>query len=484
LVEVSLVRRLAVDGEVSRWSMLQSIRDFAEQRLETTGEAAAVRERHARWCLGFARLAGAALAGAEQAAWLDQLEREHDNARAALRWSGVEGRVDVQLELATALASFWQMRGYLSEGRRWLEEALARAAAGDDHWLQAMVEAGILAQAQGDNDAAAGWFERALALARSAGDRGREAAFLNNLGAVALWRGEMEAAERLFREALMTAEAGNDRRRRADALANLGAIAHYQGDVATALARYMEGVAVWRDLQDAYGIADMLLNIVQLLAPATEHRERARAAGEEALSRYRALRDPQGEALALSSLGLLAMTEGQLEQAAERFEASLALFRQIEDLAGEARALGNLGLVTLDRGDVPQAAERLAAALRLATEVEDQDAIAYWLEGMAAMHLAQQDDGRAARLYGAVAALRDRIAIPRPAELACRFAANEVILRDRLKNELEATWAAGRALSLAEATGEALADDPRTSVTPADEALQLLDNLLGFTANG
>ena len=155
LVEASLVRRLPLDSNESRWTMLESIREFGREQLDMTGEGSEVRERHAMWCLSFANSAADQLKGRDQTNWLDQLELEHDNARASLRWCSETARVDLQLCLASALSSFWQVRGYLSEGRRWLEQALERAAPNHPDRLPRMVDAGILAQVQGDNDKAA-----------------------------------------------------------------------------------------------------------------------------------------------------------------------------------------------------------------------------------------------------------------------------------------------------------------------------------------
>ena len=260
-------------------------------------------------------------------------------------------------------------------------------------------------------------------------------------------------------------------------------MAHYRGDTSIALERYIECANVWRELQDAYGTADMLLNIVQLLAPSGDHRERARLAGEEALEIFRSLRDPQGESLALSSLGMLAMIEGNLERAAEHHVASLTLFREIEDAAGEARALGSLGLLALDRGDLHEAAEQLSSALHLAIKLDEQDASAYWLEGLAALRLVEKDHRRSAHLYGAVEALRDRIEIPRPPELRARFAMNMGVLREHLGASFEPDYAAGRALSPGQAMSGALARaSPVEGVASTTSALRSLDDLLGFVS--
>jgi predicted ATPase/class 3 adenylate cyclase len=481
LVESSLVRRVSLATDESRWSMLESLREFGRMRLETANEGDAVRDRFAAWCLQFVTTVMGELNTADQVTALERLEREHDNARAVLRWSGETGQSERQLTLASALAAFWQVRGYLSEGRRWLETALATAEDDATARLPAMVDAGILAQVQGDNEAAARWFERALAAARTVGDAGREAALLNNLGAVALWRGQIEEAERLFTQGLTAAEAIGDRRRRADALANLGAVAHYHGNVSVALAHYMDCIALWRELNDATGVADMLLNVVQLLAPLDKHRARAKATGEEALQRYRDLRNPQGEALALSSLGLIASRERDLDRAAKLHAESLTLFHEIEDSAGEVRALGSLGLVALDQGDLAAAAGHLERSLRLVVESGDLEPAAYWLEGLAAVRLAQGDRHRAAQLYGAADALWERIGIPRPPEILDRFELNRTVLVERMDHEFDRAWAAGREMSFDAAVAEALAQTASRDIDEEpDVALRALDDLLGL----
>jgi len=479
LVESSLVRRVTLETDESRWSMLESLREFGRIRLENANEGESVRERYAAWCLQFVTTVTGELNTADQLSALDRLEREHDNARAVLHWSEETGQTERQLTLASALATYWQLRGHLSEGRRWLETALATADKDASARLPAMVDAGILAQVQGDNDAAARWFERALPAARMVGDRGIEAALLNNLGAVALWRGQIDEAERLFSQGLAVAEVIGDRRRRADALANLGAVAHYRGDISVALARYMDCLALWREMNDATGVADMLLNVVQLLAPLEQHRTRAKAAGAAALQRYRELGNPQGAALTLSSLGVIASQEGDLECAAKLHAESLALFREIEDGPGEIRALGSLGLVALDQEDLAAAARRLECALRSVSERGDQEPAAYWLEGVAALRLAQGGEHRAARLYGAADALWERVGIPRPPEIRNRFEANRANLVKRMGPEFNRAWAAGRALPFEAAMAEALGQAASSDITrESDAALRSLDDLL------
>jgi tetratricopeptide (TPR) repeat protein len=243
----------------------------------------------------------------------------------------------------------------------------------------------------------------------------------------------------------------------------------------------MDCIALWRELNDATGVADMLLNVVQLLAPLDKHRARAKATGEEALQRYRDLRNPQGEALALSSLGLIASRERDLDRAAKLHAESLTLFHEIEDSAGEVRALGSLGLVALDQGDLAAAAGHLERSLRLVVESGDLEPAAYWLEGLAAVRLAQGDRHRAAQLYGAADALWERIGIPRPPEILDRFEVNRTVLVERMDHEFDRAWAAGREMSFDAAVAEALAQTASRDIDEEpDVALRALDDLLGL----
>ena len=483
LVEQSLVRRSTVLDDVSRWSMLESIRAFARERLEAAGEAALAYERHADWCLAFATEANEHLNGPRQDAWLARLDLEEDNTRAALQWWTKKGGPDHVLALATALAPHWQTRGRLSEGRRWLETALRGGHGPSPERLGAMVEAGILAQLQGDFNGAERWYTASLDAARQVDERGRETAMLNNLGAIALERGDAQAAETRFAQSLALAEDRGDNHRRALALGNLAAVAQFRGDLALSLQRCTESLAIWRELGDTRRIAELLLSILFLLANEPAQRDRAGAVGEESLRRFRALGDVRGEALTLSGLGLVASGEGDLERAALLHAESLRLAQQIEDRSTEARALGSLGLVELDRGRLDRAADLLGRSLQAVRTLGDPDGTASALEALAAVHAARGDDERAARLRGAADALRTTIGAPVPAELRQRYASLSETLARRLDDRCEILLREGAALSLEDAVATALAErgGPDDALSTS---LRELDILLQSTAGG
>ncbi len=155
--------------------------------MEGSGEAAALRRRHALWCIGFAERSARELSGPDQALWLARLDRDHDNLRAALAWALAGGAAELGLRLATALWYFWHTHGYLSEGREWLERAALAAGAGALHskaW--ALNRAGDIVARQGDLGAARGHLEEALSLFRDLGDREGIASTLTLLGVVAV----------------------------------------------------------------------------------------------------------------------------------------------------------------------------------------------------------------------------------------------------------------------------------------------------------
>lgn len=474
LVEESLIQRRTLAHDESRWTMLESIRSFARERLDTATEAAAAHDRHAAWCLRFAQEAAGHLDGAAQQRWLDRVDLEHDNARVALGWRLEQGDGAAALALATALAGYWQTRGYLSEGRHWLERALALAPDNPAARLDAFVEIGILAQEQGDFAAAGQRFREALELARAAGDQGRASAMLSNLGAVALEQGDLPAAERCLLEGLHLAESGGDQRRRLLALGNLGALAHYRDDLPLALRHYSECANIWRSLGDERGLAAVLLNMLLLLAPLAKERVRARATGEECLRRFRALGDRQGEALTLAGLSLIALLENDFTTAEETATKSLYLAREIADRSTEARALANLAIVSLERGEHAAATAHLLALVHASDDLGDQDGIASALLLAASILSATGKAEDAARLLGATMHMRDTLEIATPPELRERNAALAAELEQRLGERFAPLVHEGHLLAPVPAVLAAL-DPPRAS-----NPFAALDDLLGI----
>jgi non-specific serine/threonine protein kinase len=184
--------------------LLETVRQYAWDRLVEAEEAAPVRERHLDFFLPLTEQAGPELQGPEAAAWLDRLEGEHDNLRAALGWSGAHGQVEAGLRLGGALSQFWHVRGYAGEGREHLARLLALPGAGarTSARANALIAAGMLARCQGDWTAARALLEESLTIFRELGDKRGIAGSLRSLGWAAHDQGDLGAARVIWEESL------------------------------------------------------------------------------------------------------------------------------------------------------------------------------------------------------------------------------------------------------------------------------------------
>ena len=326
LVEHSLVFR---DRDGGRFRMLTTIRDYAVERLEDSGEADEARRRHAQHFLALAEEADRMLrAGGGQVAALDRLEGEHDNLRAALAWSG-EHDAALQLRLAGALGSFWVVRGHVEEGRRQLETALARADAVDADkraLARALASAGVAARAQTDYEAARPLLERSAELYRRIGDPSGLVRALANLGFAQLALGESSLAAASYEEALTAARAsGNDH--------DLSLLLNCLADLELRAARYArvddlagESLAIAREAGDAEAVAVSLMNRAHAAFGARRLRD-ALDAGADSLRAWVAIGD---EASASWSIDLVAavIADGEPELAARLIAAADAARRR------------------------------------------------------------------------------------------------------------------------------------------------------------
>lgn len=475
LADASLVRREAL-GETSRWSMLESVRAYAREELRRAGEADAVQQQHAAWCLGFAREAEHGLRGAAQEGWLARLDLEHDNLRAALRWLLDHQQWDDALALAAALGAYWQTRGFLAEGRQWLEFALAAPATAREtpQGLAAMIEAGMLAWEQGDIPASAGWLQRAQAAATAQGDQGRSAAVLCNLAALALHEGDLATAEARYREALALAEAIGDVERSVAATEGLGAIAHYTDDLPAALSHYLASVSIWRKAGNEAAAAGVLVDLLLLLAPRAEQQPRARAIAAECLSLTRSLGDRPGEALACAGLGLVELVAGNHAEAERAMRQSLELARQIGHASTEVRALCGLTLIGLRAEHLAEARQALTEVIPLLCDLGEQDSIATGLLLAALLREAQGATEHAAALLGAEQRLRAELDLPVLPELR----AQRDSLVDQLTTNLGARYAAATAAGAAQDAEAALWGALQTPEDSGDDLFRDLDALL------
>ena len=365
LVEHNLLQSVeGPDGE-PRFTMLETIREYGLERLEQSGDAEATRRAHAEFYLALVEEAEPELTGPEQVAWMDRLDAEHDNLRAALGWA-LDSDAQIALRLAGGLGWFWFFRGYLREGRAWLE--LSLAASGDPGPLHvgAFAAAGRLARHLGDYGGAIALLERSLELARQFQDRRVEALALHELGALAgLAEGDAAREVALTEASLAVWRELGDAWGTARTLNNLGYEAYLQGDLDRAVSLLDEGVTLAREAGDR-SVLGYILDSRGVVAEAQGELERATDLYQEALARAQQIGNPLVEAFALSSLAGMAARQGQPARAARMWGAASAL----RDAIGTRLPL--------------EEEERFAGSVSATREVLGEDAFAAaWEEGRA-----------------------------------------------------------------------------------------------------
>lgn len=320
------------DDDVMRYRLLETVREFAEEQL-SDGDAALLRQRHTQHYLALAEQAEPELQGPQQVAWLNRLEAEHDNYRAALKGTGDSDREEdglTCLRLAVALHRFWLVHGHISEGRRWLEKALA-GASGRSGSLEAAFHAkslnaaGSCALAQGDHDAARTLFMDSLALYRRLSDRPWIAACLNNLANIETDQQNFAEARRQYEQSLSILEELDDPAKVCIVQGNLGVVAIYENDLSAAQTFLEKSAASARQLGDTQGESFALHNLAEIARRKGDFAETRRLYFEE-LALLQTLNDLTGIAYLLVSLGQLALEERSYEKAQFLFGAATAAF--------------------------------------------------------------------------------------------------------------------------------------------------------------
>jgi predicted ATPase/predicted Ser/Thr protein kinase/Tfp pilus assembly protein PilF len=430
LVDNGLVRQgESADGE-PRFRMLETIREYALEKLAESGDLATVQTRHLERYVALAETAEPELTRAGQAAWLERLSEENDNIRAALAWSFESGQVELGLRLAGSLVRFWSIRGLMTEGRRWLTQALEAAGGVQPAVLaKAYFAAGYAALGQGDYAQATPFFEESLRLAREAGDARLEAQAEQQLGWLTMARGSFEEAEDYAGRALELARGIGDKLVQSGCLNILAEIEAEKGDGAAANELYEQSLALRRELGDKRLIANSVL-----------------------------------------TLGRAELTRGDTEHATTLLQEGCKLARELSDTWSVSLALVNLGRVALLNGDLPEASKLFVEALKLAKERGDKRVSAECLQGLGAVAAAHGEAVQGAHLLGAGEALLEAIgATPTPIEVAIGDQFGPPLKASLGDDRFAAEWAAGRAIPADDAIelGLASSSDPDLVAAPA-----------------
>jgi tetratricopeptide (TPR) repeat protein/DNA-binding CsgD family transcriptional regulator len=386
--------------------MLETLREYAWERLVECGEAEILRQRHARLFLDLAEQAEDELRGPNQVVWADRLEQEQDNLRVALEWALGGGAEEVGVRLAGALVQFWRLRGYFSQGLSWLEAAVAASGrlvaqtpAAIAQRVKALQGLGSLIYDTGDFGAARAPYEESLALSRQLGDKTGIARSLDGLGLVALREEDNPSlAQARHQESLALYRELGDKDGSALALYHLGHVALQQEDYLLARSRYEESLALWRTVGNRSGMA-LAINNLGLVASCQSDYPLERSFYEQSLALWREAGDKQGISFALTNLGIVAAEQGDLDRAQELLEESLIMHRDMGNRQNIASDLLGLGLIAHDRGDFPTARSLLEESLMLNRAIGDRAGIAWALTSMGTVALGEGDYARARALH-------------------------------------------------------------------------------------
>jgi predicted ATPase/class 3 adenylate cyclase/Tfp pilus assembly protein PilF len=420
LLDKSLLRQEEGPGGEPRFVMLETVHEFAREKLGQREEAEEIKRAHAEYFLTLAEEAYTELKGPDQLEWIERLEVEHDNIRAALSWASQPKEVEVALRLGGALWEFWSMRGYHSEGRRWLEDALAMDGRVSPE-VRAMALAGVgeLASAQGELDRAQEACKEGLELlAHETKEEASEAKLklLVSLGSVALVREEYGQAKQLFEEGLALSRGMSDTWWLATFLLRLAIVPHYLGDS-----------------------------------------ERATELTEQSMDLFREQGDKNSLAWCLNNLAMMVYSHGDLRRAAQLTEEAIALFRELGARADVALGLDNLGWIALLQDDLGRAGDIYKESLTLSWDAGMNHIVQGDLEGLACLAGAQGKAERAVRLWAAAQVLHEAKDIPRDPDFLAEADARISAVRTGMGEEAwEEAWRKGRAMTLDDSVSYAL----------------------------
>jgi tetratricopeptide (TPR) repeat protein len=469
LVGKNLLQQEDVGDDV-RLRMLEITREYAWERLAES-EAAALQRHHAEYYLSMAEAAEPQLKGGQQITWLDRLEAEHNNMRAALQWSLAHEKGELALRMGSALWRFWLIRGYLSEGRRWLKEALAPGK-GRTGGVPATVRAnalngaGNLAYTAGDYASALALHEESLGLRRELGDKQGMAGALNNIAVVWRDRGDYERASTYFEESLELKRELGDKMGIASSLNNLGVVRQRQSNYDAAQACCEESLLIWRESGEKYGIATALTNL-GILQGFRGNYEEARSLHEESLLIRRDLGDKLGISTSLGNIATVVVAQGDYAAARALHEENLAIRREHGDKPGMAHSLYDLGFAMHRQGDLKQSASLIKESLQIWEDLGNKQGVAECLAELAVIavsqaqakkHKGQQIAAleRGAKLFGTAEAISEAIGFQLQRADRDRFDRSATLACTQLG---QATWEAlqveGRAMTIERAVAYA-----------------------------
>ncbi|HYP40236.1 MAG TPA: tetratricopeptide repeat protein, partial [Chloroflexia bacterium] len=444
------------DQEVkdTRYIMLEALHEYAREQLSGNSETEIIQRQHATYFLQLAKEADSPGSRADQGNWLQRLELEHDNFRGALAWA-VRTDAKIALGLCCELTWFWKIKGYSSEGRRWLDDALNASNEPADEMLplyaQALNKAGYLALIEGDYSVAEKRIGQSRKIFTKLKDKRGIAAVLRNLGRMALYQAEYEKATRYYKSSLAYYRASKDIAGMATVLRRLGRIRIQQGKYKKAAPALDESLKLYMRLKDRRGRAAVLRDSA-LVAMYYGNFAEARKQLEESKQISIELSDKLGIAVAITNLGEVARCEKAFPRAAELYEESCQLFRELGARLDIAITICDWAYALVQQGNYEQAESYFRDSMARSQALAARHGIANCLAGWAGMLVAKGDIERAVPLFSVAGELLKTICATFETADQLDYDQSMKTAREQLPQERwDNLWAEGQRMPVEEA---------------------------------
>lgn len=370
LVDKSLVTYENMNGS-ARYDMLETIRQYAREKLILAGEIEVLRRKHLEYFSEFAQKISPDLWQSKQVFWMDRLEDEHDNVRAALEWSQCEecgqDLLKKGMRIAASISLFWLVRGHWSEAWNWMKKLIECANARDMHdpaKTELLYAAGFIVKSLGDILKARELFDLAAKEARAQQDQASHAYALLGLGEVASNEHSMDEAEKYIEQSMVIFKSLGDKVGMMLAFADKGNIAADRQGYDKAREYYNDNLKICREMGHQLGVAGTLLALGRIETYFGD-KEKGRQYGEESLAIYRGSKDKSGIAGALSAIGLSELYAENMESSRDHYEQALRISRELRSGPGIGTALIALGEIARSQNDYPAARDYYEEALHL-----------------------------------------------------------------------------------------------------------------------
>lgn len=454
LVDKSLVVKEEHDDE-ARFQMLETIRQYAEFKMFASEEVEDVKNRHRDWFMQLAEEAEPKLRTGEQLTWLNRLEMEHDNLRAAIKWSIEQKHVEQALRIPSALAYFWEIHGQDEEGRNWLNQAVTLEAQSSERkypyaWATAVVGLFSLSYYLSDVKNHKSRLEEALDIFRESGDTFKVGQTLYYLAYIPGLTGEPETARSIYQEGLNAYQSINDSWGMGQCLHCMAHLVEEQGNIEESRTLYNKSVELIKWAGDRFSLYHPVGDMGRLAAIKGDTKA-AKDIFQESLQVFEELGSRGWISSTYSELARIYYSEGEYQKALEYFEEAIALSEKSGNLRDSLWMRAHKAYTVLRQGNVLKAREEFENTLRRIQKADNLIGMVFVIEGLASLNVYQAQFERAARLFAWADGIREKIDNHRPAPEQASVEKDLAVIHSTLNDtEFEKLLAEGRGMTMEE----------------------------------